>query len=315
LGVPINEIEIAPQVRDHDSAPRSSQPVPSVTQPTRTIELEHFGRVSVVWRACPLCGKDNDAAPASRYSEGVWAIKDCQSCRFTYIDAAPDYAAQFVQMPWDCTTKIEEKRRAKIRPISYRVSKWTRFRLHLLPRRTMESYITARIPTGNIVDLGCGEGGALLRLADVYTPFGIEISSKLAEKADRLFRGRGGRAINASSLDGLRRFPDDFFAAATLRSYLEHEQHPLPVLHELHRVLAPSGFAVVKVPNYGSLNRLVLGRRWTGFRYPDHLNYFTPATLRAMAARAGFVTQFGLTGRIPTNDNMWAVLAKASPAK
>jgi hypothetical protein len=68
---------------------------------------------------------------------------------------------------------------------------------------------------------------------------------------------------------------------------------------------------VIKVPNYGSLNRIVMGRRWCGFRYPDHLNYFTPATLRRMAAKAGLDAHFGATGKLPTSDNMWAVLTKA----
>ena len=79
----------------------------------------------------------------------------------------------------------------------------------------------------------------------------------------------------------------------TLGASLEHEADPLPVLKGLRRVLAPTAFAVVKVPNYGSLNRIVMGQRWCGFRYPDHLNYFSPDTLRAMAKKAGFETRFG----------------------
>jgi hypothetical protein len=75
-------------------------------------------------------------------------------------------------------------------------------------------------------------------------------------------------------------------------------------------VLAPGGFAVVKVPNYASLNRMVMGAHWCGFRYPEHLNYFTPKSLAGMAAKAGFAAGFGLTGRLPTSDNMWAVLTK-----
>ncbi len=70
--------------------------------------------------------------------------------------------------------------------------------------------------------------------------------------------------------------------------------------------------AIVKVPNYGCLNRMVMGRRWCGFRYPDHLNYFTPGTLRAAAEASGFRAWFGLTFRLPTSDNMYAVLSKAS---
>jgi methyltransferase family protein len=147
-----------------------------------------------------------------------------------------------------------------------------------------------------------------------FTPFGIEISSRLAAAADDAFRQRGGCVINAPCVKGLLRFNDGFFAAASLRSYLEHEAEPLRVLRNLQRVLAIKGMAVVKVPNFASINRRAMGKRWCGFGYPDHLNYFTPKTLSAMAAEAGFDTSFGKTGRIPTSDNIWAVLTKHSCA-
>lgn len=277
-----------------------------------TIEIEHFGAVMICRRRCPLCGRRNDDEPSSRYSDVRWPIKTCPDCGFVYIDRAPVYEMQFSKMAWERTTKLEEQRRAGLRPISYKASKRTRYRKRLLPKNTMVSYVAPRIPTGNVIDLGCGEGHGLLAFPPPFTPFGIEISTKCAAIAHRAFASRGGRVINAACIDGLTQFPDGFFAAASLRSYLEHEAEPLPVLKSLRRVLAPDGIAVVKVPNYASVNRRFMGRRWCGFRYPDHLNYFTPATLRAMAARAGFATRFGMTGRLPTSDNMWAVLTKPS---
>jgi SAM-dependent methyltransferase len=274
------------------------------------IETRHFGAVPVRRRACPLCGRDNETAPPNRYSQAPWAIKECSGCSFVYIDRAPHYEAQFSMMAWERTTKVEEQRRAELRPISYKASKRTGFRKRLLPKRTMLGYIAARIDSGNVLDLGCGDGHALLGFPPSFTPFGVEISSNLAAAANTAFAVRGGYTVNAACVDGLSQFPNGFFAAASLRSYLEHEAEPLPVLQELRRVLAPGGFAVVKVPNYGSLNRVVMGMRWCGFRYPDHLNYFSPDTLRAMAARAGFDTSFGLTGSLATSDNMWAVLTR-----
>jgi SAM-dependent methyltransferase len=275
-----------------------------------TIETEHFGTIPIVHRDCPLCGRNNDDALPSSFSHGPWAIKECLGCSFVYIDSAPQYEVQFETMAWERTTKVEEQRRAELRPISYKLSKRTRFRGHILPKRTMVSYITARISSGNVLDLGCGGGQAMASFPPCFVPFGIEISSQAAAIADRTFRARDGYAVSAACVDGLRHFPPDFFAAASLRSYLEHEAEPLAVLENLQRVLGPRGFAVVKVPNYGSLNRRVMGHRWCGFRYPDHLNYFTPETLSTMAAKAGFDTSFGLTGRLPTSDNMWAVLTK-----
>jgi len=274
------------------------------------IETIAFGTVAVRHRDCPLCGRDNRDAPPGRYSSDLWPVKDCGTCGFAYIDRAPKFEVQFETMAWERTTKVEELRRAQIRPFSYKASKRTRFRMHLLPRRTVLNCVMSRIDGGNVLDLGCGEGQAMASFPQSFTPFGIEISSKAAAIAEGAFRARGGYAINAACVDGLRRFPDEFFAAASLRSYLEHEAEPLPVLKNLWRTLAPGGFAVVKVPNYASLNRRLMGKRWCGFRYPDHLNYFTPSTLRRMADQAGFTTTFGPTGRLPTSDNMWAILAK-----
>ena len=273
---------------------------------------EQFGTIPVRERACPLCGRDNCDRPSGRYSHAPWAVKDCRACGFVYIDRAPDLALQFQTMAWERTTKLEETRRAKLRPFSYKASKRTRFRMHLLPKRTVLGYVAARIRVGNVLDLGCGDGHALASFPESFIPYGIEISTEAAGIADRTFRARGGYVINAPCGEGIGHFPDGFFAAASLRSYLEHEAEPLAVLQGLARVLTADGFAIVKVPNYGSLNRRIMGKRWCGFRYPDHLNYFTPRTFAAMAARAGFGARFGLTGRLPTSDNMWAVLAKGS---
>ncbi len=278
-----------------------------------SVATASFGDIPVSRRLCPLCGRDNEAEKASRYSLPPWSIKDCPACRFVYIDRAPLAAQQVTAMAWDRATKVEEQRRDRLRPLSYRASKRLRFRLHLLPRRSMLAYVRARIDGGAVLDLGCGDGQALRDFPASFRPFGIELAALAAAAADRQFRERGGGAVQAACLEGLRAFESGTFDAACLRSYLEHEAEPLAVLREVARVLTPAGFAVVKVPNYGSLNRRVMGRHWCGFRYPEHLNYFTPATLTVLAARAGFRARFGLGGRLPTGDNMWAVLERSSP--
>jgi SAM-dependent methyltransferase len=278
--------------------------------PRQRIETAHFGAIDVEKRVCPLCHRNNDAMPDNPYSHSVWTIKDCANCGFVYIDVAPVYSALSDQMAWERTTPLEEARRAELRLFSYTVSKRTRFRMRILPRRTVNAYVTARADGGNVLDIGCGGGGSFRGMPSGFRLFGIEISRQAAQEADGLFRKRGGHVVNAPALHGLAELPANLFTAVTLRSYLEHELHPLPVLQEVSRVLAPAGFAVVKVPNYGSLNRKIMGRKWCGFRYPDHLNYFTPATLRQMAARCGLTTSFGLFGRLATGDNMWAILTR-----
>src|SRR3984957_8876636 len=277
--------------------------------PQEVYDTGRFGVVRVVARGCPLCGAE-DGAPRPGYGEGLWRLCECRACGFAYLDRAPDYAALFSAMAWEKTTVAEVERRAQLRPASHRLSKLTRARMRLLPRKKMADLVAHHAAPGNVVDLGCGTGTQLAGLAAAYTPYGIEISREAALVAEGNFAARGGSAVNAPSLEGLRSFADGFFTAATLRSYLEHELHPRAVLAELHRTLAPGGVALVKVPNYASLNRRITGKKWCGFRYPDHLNYFTPASLSRMAAECGYRARFGPTDRLPTSDNMYAVLVR-----
>lgn len=277
-------------------------------------QREVFGELKIVQRTCPLCGDANAATPASRYSLDNWTVKTCRTCGFTYMTTAPHYDALFEQMSWEKSSDLESERRRTTRAVQQVLSKKTRWRLHLLPRKRMPALLARYAAPGNVIDLGCGGGDQLDGLPEAYVPYGIEISKQTAIRADRRFAARGGAVVNAACLDGLQAFPAEHFSAASLRSYLEHEMRPAAVLRALHRVLRPGGIAIIKVPNFASLNRQVMGRSWCGFRYPDHLNYFTPATLRAMAARCGYRASFGATWRLPTSDNMWALLRKSSAA-
>ncbi|MEJ8572138.1 class I SAM-dependent methyltransferase [Microbaculum marinum] len=269
-----------------------------------------LGPVPVSRRSCPSCGAANDDVAGGRYSRPPWSIKECPACGFVYLDPVPRYEALIDTLSWEKSRESENRRRADERPVSYRVSASLRKRNRLFPRKDIARLAERYAPPGNVVDIGCAEGGRAMTLAADYTPFGVEISAELAAQADGHFSTRGGRCVLAPALQGLRTFEDGFFTAAMLRSFLEHETQPREVLAELARTLTPGGVAIVKVPNYGSLNRRLTGRKWCGFRFPDHVNYFTPESLRAMAGRQGFDVSYGATGAMPTSDNMWALLRR-----
>jgi SAM-dependent methyltransferase len=81
--------------------------------------------------------------------------------------------------------------------------------------------------------------------------------------------------------------PKNAFDVVTQFGYLEHEWHPLDALRAAQQALRPGGITIIKVPNHSSWNRWVLGQAWSGYRFPDHCNYFTPPTLSAMLVKAG----------------------------
>ncbi len=259
-----------------------------------------------IGRSCPSCGET--ARTSLRWGKDGWQTAQCLSCDLVYTTEAPSLDALAQDFEWSASFVAEARARKARSPILARIDAATRWRTRIRMQTNPMDFIRPRLASGAVLDIGCGNGSYLATNAAGYRLHGIDISPPLAKAADDLFTQTGGGAICAPATVALGAMPAHSIDAAILRSYLEHEAEPLPVLERLRQVLKPDGFAVVKVPNYATLNRIVMGRRWCGFRFPDHLNYFTPATLSAIAARAGFQTEWRWRDRLPTDDNMWCVM-------
>lgn len=261
------------------------------------------GRIA---RRCPACR--HTAHKPLRWGADGWKTAQCLSCTLVYTTEAPSHDALAETFEWSASFAAEAQARKRRSPLLARLDVATRWRTHLRRQTNPMDFVRPRLSGGAILDIGCGNGSYLATNASGYQLHGIDISPPLAKDADRLFSQTGGGAICAPAIVALAAMPSQSIDAAILRSYLEHEAEPLEVLRRLRKVLKVGGFAVVKVPNYASVNRLVMGRRWCGFRFPDHLNHFTPTTLTAMAARASFQAEWRWRDRLPTDDNMWCVL-------
>ncbi|MGE0768986.1 MAG: class I SAM-dependent methyltransferase [Hyphomicrobiaceae bacterium] len=254
-------------------------------------------------RLCPSCERDTYTKLAA-YSHPDWPVVRCTNCDFVYLRIAPNYEALEEDLAWEKTAAKEAKRRKSF--WLYRLDYATRFRLKIGNASDRRFIMQNVAPGGRVLDIGCGGSN---RIPEEMVPFGIEISKGLAQQSDPIFRRHGGYVVNASAMDGLDRFEDNFFDRAILRSYLEHELKPRVILEKLHRKLKVGGTAVVKVPDFDCIGRHLMGRNWCGFRYPDHQNYFTHRTLAAMAAKAGLQCELKNVVR-GLNDNLYAVLTK-----
>lgn len=270
-------------------------------------------KIALDARACPAC--DSKRA-TTRHESGPWRIVACQECEFVYLPVAAkaEYFAEG-QGAWESSVHENHTRKLQDAPVTTKLSLSTRFRTKFR-KKTPVQYIEARLGARegeklSVLDVGCGSGHYLASLDARFVPYGIELSKGLADKAQRAFSPRGGRVVNASTVEALPEFAPASIDAVVMRSYLEHEPQARAVLAGAHAVLRQGGIVVVKVPNYGSLNRMIMRERWCGFRFPEHVNYFTPQSLAKMAASVGFACEQDFLDRLPTSDNMWAVLRKA----
>jgi SAM-dependent methyltransferase len=260
----------------------------------------------VVVRDCPICGAVASHLLA-KYSREPWHLVTCDSCGFVYLKEAPVYDRLVDELAWEKNWLLEKERRRQRNPLS-----------GMSPRRSMQNAKASKkarvaklFGPGNVLDVGCG-GDTLT--PDGYTPYGVEISEALQAKADAVMQPRGGRCVHAPAVEGVASFPDGFFSGIILSSFLEHEMQPAKLLAECARVLQPGGAIYVRVPNYGGVNRRVRGAEWCGFRHPDHVNYFTLDSLKALAERFGLKLRLLNPWRLAFDDNINAVLMKGSRA-
>jgi 2-polyprenyl-3-methyl-5-hydroxy-6-metoxy-1,4-benzoquinol methylase len=272
-------------------------------------------------RANPLLGRVTESV-ALDDAPAPWQLRQCLETGLVYLDNPPPSEVLISDHAWEVSYRAEATRRAQAEPLRYRFSQAMKAARRRLRRNKVRDLVLQVIRDGaidspRVLDVGCGDGKLIIevmeRLDDAGVrhaePMGIDISLALSRTAHERFVPRGGRCIHASAIEGLNSVAPHTIDVVILSSFLEHETEPVALLRACARILRPGGRVVVKVPNHDCLNRKLRGPRWCGYRWPDHVNYFTPRTLRLVAEAAGLsVTRMSLLDRQVLSDSLYAVL-------
>ncbi len=131
-------------------------------------------------------------------------------------------------------------------------------------------------PHGAVLDVGCSSGGFLYQLkkrfGDCYDVLGADASGPALDYA----QSRGLPVRRGNFLD--QSLPSGSFDAISFWAVLEHLLEPARFLEHASQLLKTRGLCFVLVPNFESLATRILRARYR-YIYPQHLNYFTRATL------------------------------------
>lgn len=264
-------------------------------------------------RQCPVCGTNNKTEVALPISRDHWELKSCQSCHVVYLENPPPVESLVEDYNWTSTFDEESARRRSARPALSRVSNfWKHWRGRWLPRRKLDRLIVRYVKSGRLLDIGCGSAEHFNRIPKAITPYGIEIDLQAIEVARARASARGGDVIHSDALNGIEQFDAQSLNGIVMHSFLEHEAAPLELLRVARRSLNEGGVVIIKVPNFDCWNRRFWrAKDWPGFRFPDHVNYFTPGSLKSLVEKSGMhVLRFNFWDRVPTSDNMWLVAAR-----
>lgn len=152
---------------------------------------------------------------------------------------------------------------------------------HILCIEKLTRGLRGNNPT-RLLDFGCGDGDFLsLARAFGFEAHGVDRSTARTEHYQ-------GQVPIYKSLEEFHAHCPEPVHVATLFEVLEHLEEPQVILSTLHERLVPSGLLVVEVPNaegvtqIKTMDDLIIDG-------VDHLNAFTPRTLRNIVESAGFV--------------------------
>jgi SAM-dependent methyltransferase len=131
-----------------------------------------------------------------------------------------------------------------------------------------------------ILDVGCGSGALLLMLRDD--------GFRNVEGVDLFIRE------SLSYKNGVRILKGDIYGIykqydlVMLHHSFEHMPEPLAVLQQLHRLLRPSRFVVIRIPVASSFAYRKYGADWVQLDAPRHLFLHTVKSMELLAAASGF---------------------------
>ena len=234
--------------------------------------------------SCPVCSSKRlrERFEVAHYENDLlyaWAqnvdyarapIVECGECGFAFKGTQP--TEEFLRRHYAQTSAEYQTRQAED-DAAYRTDYERARRL-----------LTQRFPQGGrILDVGCGRGFFLQSLGKEWERHGVEPSQSAADYAAR----ENGIPVHAGSLFSVK-LPDAFFDVVTLFDVMEHLAEPAKIVAEVRRVLKPGGSLLIGTGNCGSLAARLAGAQWVYLAIPDHVSFFSEASLRRVLAAAGF---------------------------
>jgi 2-polyprenyl-3-methyl-5-hydroxy-6-metoxy-1,4-benzoquinol methylase len=227
--------------------------------------------VTEAYTACDLCG-----TPAPKFvltSPGLdGPLVECMKCGFRYVGRRRS-ALTFGK-------QTAEQAAANVRLANQNL-RYLRLeeehRLALLNARWRLDLIRKRVPSGKLLEVGCGRGDFLQAAREWFEAYGVEPNPELADASSR---------VAPVHRDIIERTPWNGFDIVSSFHVIEHVDSPRSFIGAAAERLKPGGLMVIETPNIDSLPFRLLKSRWRQF-IPEHYFFFSPATISQLLAAHG----------------------------
>lgn len=245
---------------------------------TAPVELERA--------ACPLgCINGDDLVVTGRDRlhdlPGEFRVVRCRGCGLMRTDPRPTLASIGFYYPADyrpyLTTRVSAAAPLRKSDTAGRFRRAVRRLLHP---------VAMELPSGEpgrMLEIGCGSGAFMHAMAQKgWQVEGLEPSPDAGAAARAL-----GYPVQIGQLETAHE-PSAPYDLIVGWMVLEHLHEPIAALEKLGRWSASGAWLVASVPDAGAWERKLFGDAWYALHLPGHLFHYTPRTIGAILARAGW---------------------------
>lgn len=266
---------------------------------------------TVIVDNCPVCG----GPPGERIYEGVvdirqgvggsWDLVGCRACGAAFaatrlLNEAEGYPASYRQHRAPTSTEGPGAVRSWVREAVLSTYGYRDRAAPTASQRNLGRWLGAVAPVRlraqwglllfparangrRILDVGCGNGRFLARMAELgWEVYGIEPDTESARVATEV----SGAVVRPSLAEA--GFENGWFDVITMNHSIEHVSDPVPTLRSLHGLCQPGGRLGLATPNWSSLMRRVFGPHWHALELPRHLVLYRRQDLERVLEAAGF---------------------------
>jgi len=137
-------------------------------------------------------------------------------------------------------------------------------------------------PSGRLLEVGCAYGFFLKEAKRFFDVTGIELAENAAEHCRR-----SGLKVFTGPADDEMLGRIGAFDTIVMLDVMEHLPSPRDTIVHLERHLNPGGIILITTGDFGSLHARVAGAHWRLMTPPQHLWFFSQASVRTVAASVG----------------------------
>lgn len=262
--------------------------------------------------SCDLCGKDDTevvltARDLYNNIPGEFTVVRCKNCGFTYTNPRPygeelskyypDRAGYFIPtFPKEKSGRLSKLRKKMVNKrlaafwgyshlsnVNW-LEKVALSPLFLRAKRSLEiSGVPCFVQNGKLLEIGCAYGLYLKQMKELgWTVVGIEMNKKAADFGCKEFELR----IINDTFENVN--ITEKFDVIAMRMVLEHLPSVSKALEKAYELLKEDGRLIVIVPDFSGIEFRLFKQYCYGLQVPNHLNHFTPLTIRQYFKKYGF---------------------------